>query len=472
MKKILFIFFFTFLFFQNIFSSSYLIIKGKPSSFKDFSKKIKKVNKIPCNCRYKVIKNNVYRFPNVNSFSFYLPDPLEKDQKWLSLINGIGLDNISTGKGILIGVLDSGVELDHEDLKGQIIDWYNSADNNTDVEDWLGHGTAVVGIMGAIAHNGNGIIGVSPDAKYVVVKITHKWDDTFDDYSVAKAIYYLVDKGCRIINMSIQMSKKSEVVEDAINYAKKNGVILVSAAGNRQDSPEMYPASNPYVLGVSAVDENNNIAQFSSYDNNTFIFTIGENILTTYIGNTYLPQSGTSFSAPIVSGIIADILSLNKYLTLDDIKKIILASTNKFVNGTDFKILDAKNSLISTGIQFYSNKYEYHEGDNISIMAKFPPMSKKFNLYIGLQTPDSSIYLLTYKNHKLSWILYTSKLIPVAKYVSLNNFVNITLFGENGYFPSIQITNQIKKGIYSLCGIYEKNGEWLGYFHPIEIKIK
>ena len=460
MRKLIFILILTFTALNLYSENSYIIIKGKPHSYKDFLKKVIKVNKLPSCCKYRIIKNHFHKFKFINKFSRNLSDPLESQQTWLVQINAEGIYSISTGKGILIGILDSGVELDHEDLKGQIVDYFNVADNNTDVTDYLGHGTAVVGIMAAIPNNGKGIIGIAPDAKYIVVKIAHGNSSTFDDYSVAEGIYYLVDKGCKVINMSIEMGSESEIVDDAIDYAKSKGVILIASSGNTYGVHESFPASNSYVLGVSSVDENGDIAYFAGYDNQTFIFAPGERVLTTYKGDAYVTETGTSFSAPMVTGIIADILSLNPYLNLADIKKIILYSSNKNVNEyPEFKILNGKESLLNTGIRFFFTKSKY-----LSTYIQFSPTGERADLYIGATIPGDYFIMLGNYNDNFYWY-FSDKTVPTFKNVFIIDFKDMCLFGNDGIFPSINI-NELTKGRYCFYGGYKIKDRWVGYIKP------
>ncbi len=472
MKKIIFfIILINFIILSQLFSE-FILIKGKAHSYNDFNKKYIKIKKrLGHYNNFNIIKNNYHKFKN-NKFSFIQLGTFATSQNWLNLIDAKNFFSISTGKNIKIGILDSGIELTHEDLKGQIINFFNVADNNSDVTDYIGHGTSVAGIMAAKAFNNKGIIGLSPDAKYIVVKISHYNEDTFDDYSVAKGIYYLVDKGCNVINMSIQMNHNSRIVEDAIEYAKEKGVILVAASGNGGKNNESFPANNVYVLGVGSIDNNYNIASFSNYDNNTFIFAPGYNIFTTYIHNSYTLQTGTSFSAPMLTSLIADILSLNPYLSLNDIKKIIIASSKLKTADQKFSVVDLINGIKGTGISFYTNRYFYTPGTNLKVKVTLPPMSKYFNLYLGIIFGENILLLRHNKdNFYFSDINSHEDIHPTIENIILNNYLTFNLFGENGIFPEIQINNFILPGVYKFCGTYERNGNLIGYINCKNILI-
>ncbi len=464
-----------FIFKTFLFGETFILKTKQANSYKEFLKYYKKIDNITVfsskGNKYHIIPNRIHRFHYLkkggkvesldNSFSDST-DPLLSQQEWLKIINGFDLINLSKGDGIVVGLLDSGVELDHEDLKGQFLKYYNVAENSTDVSDGFGHGTSVAGIIGAIANNGIGIRGVAPDIKFVVAKINVGASPTFDDFSVAKAIYYLVDNGAKVINMSIQMSQSNEAIEDAINYAEKKGVILVAASGNSGNDEESYPASNSYVLGVGSVDDNFKKSDFTDYDDKIFIMAPGENVLTTYINNEYQHETGTSFSAPIVTGIIADILSLNPYLTLNDIKNIILY--NAF-NGAsdDYKVVNLSDSILGTGVKFALSSDVFYSGDFFNVSILLPPFSQSFDFYFGFILPDGKIAVLQYSNH-FYYDEFNDNSLPTCSISSIPNYTWVNVYGgENSIFPPLELSGDLQYGDYQICSLYRKNNRILGY---------
>ena len=461
-------------------ATNYILKTGKAHSYKEFLKYYKKVPYKKTFAKGKLIKNNINIFDSFsnkviernNSFAL-LGDPLLSKQTWLKQLDGEELINLSKGRNIIVGVLDSGVEKDHEDLEGQIIKYHNVAENNDDISDSYGHGTAVAGIIAAIANNGNGIRGIAPESKLVVAKINSGGSPTFDDYSVAAGIYYLVDNGAKVINMSIQMNSSNEAIEDAIDYAKEKGVILVAASGNFGDDQQAYPASNDYVLGVGSINENFEISSFSNYDENIFVFAPGENVLSTYINNNYSYETGTSFSAPMVTGLIADLFSLNPYLSFDDLKQIIINSTDLKTVSNNFKIPDLDNSVYGSGVKIITNKDDYNNGDVLELSVKLPPLTHLFNLYFGIVFPDNEIALLKSYNEEVFWTLTDeNNLTPSMTNISNNNYSEYSIFGDNeSLFPALQLTGNLLYGTYSICGLYEINGNIIGYFNCKNITI-
>ncbi len=464
------------------FSESYIVKLKNAHSYQEFVKYYKRESNLKNFAvnGVKIIPNRIHRFHFIksnnstiksysNNFS-NTTDPMLGEQTWLQVVNGLKLIDISKGSGIIVGLLDSGVELDHEDLNGQFLKYYNVAEDSYDVSDGFGHGTSVAGIIGAIANNGVGIRGVAPDVKFVVAKINKGASPTFDDYSVAKGIYYLVDNGAKVINMSIEMSQSNQAIEDAISYAKEKGVILVAATGNGGNDEESYPASNSYVLGVGSVNNDFEKSSFSDYDNQTFIFAPGEQVLTTYIGDSYLKQTGTSFSAPIVTGIIADLLSLNPYFSLDNIKEIILS--HAYYDVTEkYKVVDLSDSAYGTGVYIQLNKTQFLYGDYLYLSLILPPLSSNFDFYFGFIMPDNNVAVLHY-NNGLYYTSLNSDYSPTWTFSKIEHYSSLTLYGDaNSVSTPLKLEGNIIYGTYKACALYRKDNRIVGYVNCQEFNI-
>ena len=249
------------------------------------------------------------------------------------------------GAGIVVAVIDSGIDESHIELSTQM--WQNPGettnglddDGNGFVDDVTGwdivdsdgdpspegsgpnaaHGTMVAGII-ASAVNGVGITGVAPESRLMNLRAC----TTSDCWSLdlAEAIHYAVDEGADLINFSIGAPGTGDVVlEEAIDYALLNEVLVVAAAGNdgkNIDTLEgglvMIPAGWPHsnILSVAATDDRDQLAKLSNYGPTSVdVAAPGLSILTTGTAGVseYVLGSGTSFSAPIVSGIAALLLS-------------------------------------------------------------------------------------------------------------------------------------------------------------------
>ena len=250
-------------------------------------------------------------------------------------------------KAIIVAVIDSGVDYQHPDLRGQIINGLDfMAENPTgpngegspdvvddDPLDQMGHGTHVAGIIGAIPNNGTGIAGIAPGVKILNERVLNAegWGSAF---AIAQGITHAVDNGARIINLSLGSSEPSKPIELAVRYAQKKGVLVVAAAGNSYTHTG-YPASYPGVLAVGATNDEDWLADFSNHDARINVVAPGVDIMSTtpsFLTNTmaqngidsyYSVMSGTSMACPMVSAQAALLLSHNPSLTAPQLMDII-----------------------------------------------------------------------------------------------------------------------------------------------------
>jgi subtilisin family serine protease len=161
----------------------------------------------------------------------------------------------------------------------------------------FGHGTMVAGLIHLTA----------PAANIMSLK-AFAADGTGSESDIIRAIYYAVDNGATVINMSFEMPQISDALMKAINYADRHRVICVASAGNDGQSSLVYPAAYGNVIGVGSVDQQNNPSSFSNFGPDLVRLSApGEALVTTYPGNHYAAVWGTSFSAALVSGSVADL---------------------------------------------------------------------------------------------------------------------------------------------------------------------
>ena len=233
--------------------------------------------------------------------------------------------NVSVGgTNTIVAVLDSGVNAAHPDLAGRLLPGYNFVANTIDTTDDFGHGTAVAGVVIAAGNNSGGVAGVSYGCMMLPVKVV---DATgFATYSaIAQGIHYAVDHGARVINISIAGNSASTTLQNALNYAWSNNVVVVVAAGNNGNSLPQYPAACDHAVAVSATETNDTLATFSSYGSFVTLAAPGDNIWTTQrdLTNPYGSWRGTSFSSPIVAGTAALIASVNPTLSNTQITSLL-----------------------------------------------------------------------------------------------------------------------------------------------------
>lgn len=259
--------------------------------------------------------------------------------------------------GIKIAVIDSGIDPGHPDLAGKIIDPINFSSNDPDdYIDRIGHGTWTAGIAAAITNNKTGVAGTSFNtASIIPIKIG---DEFITLFAVINAIIYAVQKGARVINMSFGFENYSLGLQEALDLAWNNGVVNIASAGNNGSEQVQYPAGNNYVLAVSATDRLNNIAVFSSWGVDIGVASPGLAILSTVPGYSvpffqfpnYDAGSGTSASAPFVSGLAALLLSLKPSLNNQEVVSIIQQGAQVHAHGSDNKLPRAWSPFCGYGL--------------------------------------------------------------------------------------------------------------------------
>ncbi len=171
---------------------------------------------------------------------------------------------VNDGTGVVVAILDSGIDQNHEDLAGKIAANRNFT-SNASVDDKFGHGTHVAGTVAAVTNNGKGVAGVAPNARLMNVKVLRD-SDGFGYWSwVTSGIIYAADTGARVISMSLGGDLYSATLEQAVNYAWNKGAVLVAAAGNQSSDKMLYPALFPNVIAVAATDRQDARSDFSNY---------------------------------------------------------------------------------------------------------------------------------------------------------------------------------------------------------------
>lgn len=231
--------------------------------------------------------------------------------------------------GVMVAVIDTGVDYTHPDLRGRVLAGYNFKDGNTDVMDDDGHGTHVAGLIAAAGNNGQGIAGVSWTAKVLAVKVMDSVGGT--DYGAIAGIKYAVDAGAKVLNLSFSSdnAQRNPLFDLAVRYALDHGALVVAAAGNRH-GPVSAPGNCPGAVTVSATSNRGleALASFSNFGPEVFIAAPGDNVLSTVPGGGYKAMSGTSMATPIVSGAAAVLVAEHPSWTLDQLKNALSRSVD------------------------------------------------------------------------------------------------------------------------------------------------
>ncbi|RJE89899.1 peptidase S8 [Paenibacillus sp. 1011MAR3C5] len=234
--------------------------------------------------------------------------------------------NVSKGdEGVIIAVLDTGVQSSHPDLQGKLLSGKNIVNQNSAPDDDVGHGTHVAGIIGASVNNGEGVAGISWYNKIMPVKVLDS-SGAGSTYSVAQGIIWAVDNGAKVINMSLGNYAQADFLHDAIKYAYEQDVVLIAASGNDNTERPGYPAAYPEVFAVGATNNNKEKASFSNYGDYIDVAAPGDSIASTYPGSQYAALSGTSMASPHVAALAGLIRSANPSLSNVEVMEIMRSS--------------------------------------------------------------------------------------------------------------------------------------------------
>jgi subtilisin family serine protease len=319
------------------------------------------------------------------------------DDQWGLKRIGLGAPTSPpAGTPVIVAVIDSGLDYFHPDLRGDSV-WRNPReiingkdddgngyvddvvgwdffDNDNDPFDFTGHGTFVTGIIAASPVNGTGVQGVNPNVKIMPLRVMNSTGRVYSTRTAA-AIYYAVQNGAKIINLSLATPQLSASEKRAVDYAAGKGVLVIAAAGNDgRDVKDYSPASLENVITVAATDPQDKRAGFSNFGAAVDIAAPGVDILSlrarqtdfmlfsgvkgykagaNFVGapeNRYYRADGTSFAAPFVTGVASLILAARPNLTAAEVRRMLLQSARDIdqpgVDGnTGYGLLDAKAAL-------------------------------------------------------------------------------------------------------------------------------
>ncbi|WP_431040176.1 type VII secretion-associated serine protease mycosin [Streptomyces sp. P9-1] len=258
-------------------------------------------------------------------------DALHTDQVWPT----------TRGAGVTVAVLDTGVEADHPDLDGNVLqgkDLVGFGAREGD-EAWARHGTAMAGIIAGHGHgpgNGDGVLGVAPEAKILPVRVILEDKDparakarSTRGNALAEGIRWAADHGADVINLSLGDDSASahpeEGEDEAIQYALRKGVVVVASAGNGGEKGDRisYPAAYPGVIAATAVDRYGTRAPFSTRRWYATVSAPGVDVIIADPDHKYYEGWGTSAAAAFVSGAVALVKATHPDLTPAQIKRLL-----------------------------------------------------------------------------------------------------------------------------------------------------
>ena len=255
------------------------------------------------------------------------PEPLAQTLPW-------GVDRIdaelawstSTGAGVKVAVVDTGIDMDHPDLVANLKGGFNAIavkgryKDPNDFDDDHGHGSHCAGIIAAV-DNDIGVVGVAPEAWLYGVKVLAK-NGSGQTSDCIEGIEWCTDNGMDVISMSWGSTSYDQALADTCAAAWAAGAVLVGAAGNSGvESPDLYPAGYSSVMAISATDSSDNIASFSNYGSEIELGAPGVYIYSCYKEGGYVTMSGTSMACPHVSGVAALVLAAFPSYTNDQVRQ-------------------------------------------------------------------------------------------------------------------------------------------------------
>ncbi len=286
----------------------------------------------------------VFAGPNGRPEPTHVPNDPMYPQQWAhQKISSEGAWDVSTGNSdIIVGIIDTGCLITHEDLQALI--WvnddppngidddgngfiddthgWNFANNNNNIDDVFGHGTQVSGISSAVIDNGVGVAGIAN----LTIMTSKWWHMTGSDFTVSESVFYAVDNGAHVLNLSVGSIFPLPMTEDAVNFAYNSGVTLVAPAGNFGTSQPGYPAAYPNVMAVAAVTIDDTLASFSNWGPHLDVGAPSPGILapSNQGVSSYTPNfGGTSAASPHVAGLAGLVLSVDPTLTPDEVRTFI-----------------------------------------------------------------------------------------------------------------------------------------------------
>lgn len=328
--------------------------------------------------------------------------------------------NASKGKDVVVAVVDTGIDYNHEDLKANVYDHISTLQYSSTGNDDNGHGTHCAGIIAAVSGNRVGVAGVAPQAKVLGVKVLDE-DGYGATSDIVQGVIAATNYNVDVISMSLGGICWDRAFQNAINAAFAKGIVIIAAAGNEATSQKSYPAAYDNVVAVAATHTYNGLTDFSNYGKWVDIAAPGYNILSTvptsftdpyltYEADGYAYMSGTSMACPLVAGIAALMISNNDAMKNASTK----ADANKIAN-----------TLINSAT--YRGAYTYYVTDNI--------------WYYSLADAEATVYAVD------ETIIDT----PTIQFSSGIKEKNVVDSGYEEYF-TLSCTNKHAKIYYTING--------------------
>ena len=356
--------------------------------------------------KYIIFLNLFLSIYQVNAETNNIPipqDPLYSKQWHLTHLLIPELWQMTQGEGVIVALLDSGVDPNHPDLKENILfeQGVDVGDKDDKAYDEFGHGTAMAGLISAVCNNEIGGCGIAPKAKIIPYKLNPSGEYSFSSEDLATAIYAAAESPAHILSLSL-VNDFSPEVQDALEYAKQKNKIIVAAVGNEGEEHVAYPAYLSWIISVGALDKDGQRLSSSNYGTGLFLTAPGEDLWTTDLGKEYTNwHGGTSAATALVSGTLALLVSLYPDASSLELTTLLLnltedVDTPGFDNIYGFGQLSVKKLLTTSPPQphlsFLDTPFVFSLGDTLSLELKLEQVvGKTGDLYLRLNYPADEI---------------------------------------------------------------------------------
>ena len=289
-----------------------------------------------------------------------IANTISDQQYWLESYGFTSAWASSEGEGVKIAIIDTGIDSTHPSLQGAVVggtdmSGLGSIDGQTPVGSNSYHGTMVASI--AAGRGGAELIGTAPKAQLLAVSIAFGVEGLDTDSQIADGIIWAVDNGAQVINLSLTRNSVSwpESWDEAFSYAFDNDVVVVAAVGNRADGTAEVsaPATIPGVISVAGLDREGVASEsFSTSGLSIGVTAPSEDLIGAFPGGEYRLWSGTSGSAPIVSGLVALIRSMYPEMDAANVVNRVISTAKKvdsegYSTSYGYGVIDANQALLA-----------------------------------------------------------------------------------------------------------------------------
>ena len=288
--------------------------------------------------------NYIYQLDEI-SVESSVNDPQYDEQWYLEALNMEKaweyMDTATQRSSVRVVVIDTGIDLDHEDLVGHVNESLcvnSSTDELLNIDNDVSassHGTHIAGTIGAVTNNNVGVAGMTDDYVEVVAVQCSDGNQIYSTY-VVRAIQYAISIDAQVINMSLGLYTDDTSLKYALQQAYDAGIMVVCSAGNEATDETHYPSAYDSVIGVIATTKDSKRRSDSNYGTDNFIAAPGSYILNTAKDDAYVYMSGTSMAAGVATGLVANIYSVKPDATVEEVKTILKDSaTDIYAEGFD-----------------------------------------------------------------------------------------------------------------------------------------